>query len=157
MNPFSFIVKANYENKIEHTENFVLHNTLVITLCTVKCLRFWTQGLAKQWRPRSEHIWATSGQNQSNGMCAQRRLRSAWVSASLISLAVRMKKAWVFSYPLSAQRRLIRLGRCPGCSESSLGTQSFCWFCHEVAHFCCLPFCLYLLGALIDKTKLNKV
>ena len=37
--------------------------------------------------------------------------------------AVRMKKAWVLSYPLSAQRRLIRLG-----------TQSFCWFCLEVAH-----------------------
>ena len=28
--------------------------------------------------------------------------------------AVRMKKAWVLSYPLSAQRILIRLGRCPG-------------------------------------------
>ena len=28
--------------------------------------------------------------------------------------AVRMKKAWVLSYPLRAQRRLIRLGRCPG-------------------------------------------
>ena len=47
--------------------------------------------------------------------------------------AVRMKKAWVLSYPLSAQRRLIRLGGCPGCSKSSLGAQSFCWFCHEVA------------------------
>ena len=28
---------------------------------------------------------------------------------------------------------LIRLGRCPGWSESSLGTHSFCWFCHVVA------------------------
>ena len=36
-------------------------------------------------------------------------------------LAVHMKKAWVLSYPLSAQRRLIRLGGCPGWSESSLG------------------------------------
>ena len=44
--------------------------------------------------------------------------------------AVRMKKAWVPSYPLSAQRRLIRLGRCPGWSESLLGAQSLCWFCH---------------------------
>ena len=35
--------------------------------------------------------------------------------------AVRMEKAWVLSYPLSAQRRLIRLGGCPGSSESSLG------------------------------------
>ena len=27
------------------------------------------------------HIWATSWQNQQNGMCAQQRLRSAWASA----------------------------------------------------------------------------
>ena len=45
-----------------------------------------------------------------------------------------MKKAWVLSYPLSAQRRLIRLGGCPGWSESSLGAQLLCWFCHVAAH-----------------------
>ena len=38
--------------------------------------------------------------------------------------AVRMKKAWVLSYPLSAQRRLIRLGGRPGWSESSLGAHA---------------------------------
>ena len=37
--------------------------------------------------------------------------------------AVHMKNHWVLSYPLSAQRRLIRLGGCPGWSESSLGSQ----------------------------------
>ena len=47
--------------------------------------------------------------------------------------AVCMKKAWVLSYPLSAQPRLIRLGRC--WSESSLGAQSLCWFCHVMAQF----------------------
>ena len=31
-----------------------------------------------------------------------------------ISLGVRIKKALVLSYPLNAQRRLIRLGGCPG-------------------------------------------
>ena len=36
--------------------------------------------------------------------------------------AVRMKKPRVLSYPFSAQRRLIRLGGCPGWSESWLGT-----------------------------------
>ena len=30
-------------------------------------------------------------------------------------------------------KTLIRLGRCPGWSESSLGAHSFCWFCHEAA------------------------
>ena len=48
--------------------------------------------------------------------------------------AVCMKKHWVLSYPLSTQQRLIRLGRCSGWSESSLGKQSFCWFCYEAAH-----------------------
>ena len=37
--------------------------------------------------------------------------------------AVHMKKPWVLSYPVSAQRTLIRLGGCPGWSESSLGAQ----------------------------------
>ena len=32
-------------------------------------------------------------------------------------------------------KTLIRLGGCPGWSESSLGAQSLCWFCHEVAHY----------------------
>ena len=68
-------------------------------------------------------------------VCSQRRLRSAWASAgSLIRVfAVRMKKPWVLSYPLSAQRRLIRLSGCPGWSESSLGAQPHCWFCHVAA------------------------
>ena len=35
--------------------------------------------------------------------------------------AVCMKKHWVVSYPLSAQRRLIRLDGCPGISAFSLG------------------------------------
>ena len=30
-------------------------------------------------------------------------------------------------------KTLIRLGGCPGWSESSLGGKSFCWFCHEAA------------------------
>ena len=33
-------------------------------------------------------------------------------------------------------KTLIRLGRCPGWSESLLGAQSFCLFCHEAAHLC---------------------
>ena len=36
-------------------------------------------------------------------------------------------------------KTLIRLGRCPGWSESLLGAHAFCWFCHVAAQ--------------IDKTK----
>ena len=41
---------------------------------------------------------------QKNGMCAQRRDRSAWAVWSVS--AVGMKKAWVLSYPLSTLQRL---------------------------------------------------
>ena len=45
--------------------------------------------------------------------------------------AVRMKKAWVLSYPLNAQRRLWSDWADAQADLSSLGTQSFCWFCLE--------------------------
>ena len=48
-----------------------------------------------------------------------------------------VKKAWVLGYSLSAHQRLIRLGRCPSWSESSLGAQSFCWVCHVAPHLIC--------------------
>ena len=31
-------------------------------------------------------------------------------------------------------KTLIRLGGCPGLSESALGVHSFCWHCHVAAH-----------------------
>ena len=64
-------------------------------------------------------------------------MRNRFVVPSLIRVfAVRMKKAWVLNYPLSAQRRLwsdwadaqadlsLRWAHIP-----------FCWFCHEAAQF----------------------
>ena len=67
--------------------------------------------------------------------CEPSQDRSAWHLPYLIrGFIVCMMKAWVLSYPLSAQRRLIRLGGCPGWSESWLGTHLFCCFCHEMAH-----------------------
>ena len=42
-------------------------------------------------------------------------------------------------------KTLIRLGGCPGWSESSLCAHSFCWFCHVAAQFlayCCSCVCL---------------
>ena len=85
-------------------------------------------------------IWAASWQNQQNGMCPSEDSDQSGHPPSLIrAFAVRMKKAWILSYPLSAQRRLwsdwadaqaIR----PGWSESSLGAQSLCRFCNVAAH-----------------------
>ena len=55
---------------------------------------------------------------------------------------------WVFAWTP------IRLGGCPGWSESSLGANSFCWFCHVVAQIVtaglekstCLLYWLYVLS-----------
>ena len=78
-------------------------------------------------------IWATTRQNQQNECSPSEDLDQPGHPPSLITVfAVRMKKVWVLSYLLCAQRRLIRLGGCPGWSESLLDTQSLCWFlsCH---------------------------
>ena len=60
-----------------------------------------------------EQIWATSWQNQQNGMCAQRRLSSAWVSvqSDQSSLSAWRKLGslathWVHQSSLSAWRKL---------------------------------------------------
>ena len=81
-------------------------------------------------------IWATSWQNLKSGMCAQRRLRSAWASALIRVFAVCMKKAWVLSYPMSAQWRLWS-DWADATADLSLcwAHMPFCWFCHEAAHF----------------------
>ena len=51
---------------------------------------------------------------QTKWVCAQRRLRSAVHPPSLIRVfAVRMKKAWVLSYPLSASEDSDPTGRMP--------------------------------------------
>ena len=81
-------------------------------------------------------IWAVSWQNQQNECASSEDSDQPGHPPSLFrGFAVRLKKAWVLSYLLSAQRRLVRLGDCPGWSESSLGAQSYCWLCHEAAHF----------------------
>ena len=54
--------------------------------------------------------------------------------------AVRMKKAWVLIYPMSVQRR--------HWSESSLGAQSFCWFCHKAAQICAYFHCFHITMSL---------
>ena len=68
-------------------------------------------------------------------MCVQRRLGSAWASVQFAqSFRCPHEESW--DPYLSIERTantLIRLGGCPGWPESSLGAQSFCWFCHEAA------------------------
>ena len=71
-------------------------------------------------------------------VCAKRRLRSAWASAK--SDQESSLSAWRRLGPKLPIKRtattLIRLGGCPGWSESVLGAQPLCWFCHVAAQFC---------------------
>ena len=70
-------------------------------------------------------IWAATWQNQQSECAPSEDSDPPWHPPSLIRVfAVRLKKAWVLSYPLSTQRRL----------WSSLGAHSLCWFCHVAAH-----------------------
>ena len=50
-------------------------------------------------------------------------------------VTVRKKKAWVLSYPWSTWQRLWLDWADTQADLSWLGTQSFCGFCHEAAHF----------------------
>ena len=66
---------------------------------------------------------------------AQRTLRSAWASAQsdqslrcVLSGYLRTQ-----AFYMQTAKTLIRLGGCPGWSESSLGSQSFRWLCHVAA------------------------
>ena len=71
-------------------------------------------------------------------VCAQRRLWLAWASAqSDQSLRCPHEETLGPLLPIERKAKtLIRLGGCPGWSESSLGAHSFCSFCHVVAHLC---------------------
>ena len=82
------------------------------------------------------HIWAASWQNQQMACAPSEDSDQPGHASSLIRVfVVRMKKAWVLSYPLSAQQR--------GWSDwanalADLSLRwahvSFCLFCHEAAH-----------------------
>ena len=71
----------------------------------------------------------------SKWVCAQRRLGSAWASAqSDQSLRCPLEESLGPELPIErTAKTMIRLGGCPGWSESSLGAHSFCWFCHVAA------------------------
>ena len=85
-------------------------------------------------------------------LCAQRRLRSAWASAQS-DQSLRCPHEGSLGPELPNERTaktLIRLGRCPGWSESSLGAHSFCWFCHVTAHLQMCPKSTGRLATSVD-------
>ena len=70
--------------------------------------------------------------------------------------AVRMKKAWVLSYPLSAQRRLWSdWADAPADLSLRWVHMPFCWFCHDAAH---IEIKVYLLhGGMVTNGSVGRV
>ena len=69
---------------------------------------------------------------QTKWLCAQRKL-----------ISLRCPREETLGPWLPTERTtktLIRLGGCPGWSESLLGIHSFCWFCHVAAHIVSLNY-----------------
>ena len=64
-------------------------------------------------------------------VCAQWSLRSAWASAQSDQSSL---SAWRKPGSLATHEEH---SECPGWSESSLHTQTLCWFCHVAAHIFC--------------------
>ena len=79
--------------------------------------------------------WAVTCQNQQNEFAPSEDSDQPGHPPCLIRVfAVCMKKHWVFSYTLSAQQKLWSdWADAQAAIESSLGTHSFCWFCHVAA------------------------
>ena len=95
-------------------------------------------GLATTWFNMHVHIiiWAAKWQNQQNECAPSNDSDQPGHPPSLIRvITVRMKKAWVLSYPLSAQQRLWS-DWANALADLSLcwAHSQFCWFCHVVAH-----------------------
>ena len=87
--------------------------------------------------------WDTSWQNQQNGYAHNED------SDQPGRISAQADQSLCCAFFMRTAKTLIRLGRCPGWSETSLGTH--CWFCHEVAHWfihlclilTCNNYCLY--------------
>ena len=91
--------------------------------------------------------WAASWQNQQCGCAPSEDSDQPGHLPSLIRVfAVRMKKL----HTERTAKTLIRLGGCPGWSESLLGAQPHCWFCHEAAQ---IPSLSVLLCSFLLKVK----
>ena len=74
--------------------------------------------------------------------------------SSLISLCYPHEESLGLKLPIECTAKtLFRLGRCPGGSESSLGSQSFCWFCHGLAHLLTCRLIALCLEVMADMAK----
>ena len=95
-------------------------------------------------------------------LCAQRRHRSAWASAQSYQSLRCAHNGYLRTQAFFTRtaKTLIRLGGCPVWSESSLGAQSLCWFCHKTAQIAGVYLLIYCgsdyVGKQLNKTPWHK-
>ena len=157
--------------RVEHKKTCLIpHQVRFFFLLTVLRRWFWCCSifvLFCDYRPQI-NIWAASWQNKQNGMCAQRRLRSAWASAqSDQSLRCPHEESLGPKLPIERTAKNIVRPVIWAYAQADLSLRwahmLCCWFCHEAAHFhvnfglpfivitslgkgadrsaCCLPVC----------------
>ena len=140
--------KNNNNKKKKKTQSRVLHVTalqnidlsrfkwLLLALCNKNIFQ-WNvyRGITRNNLKNKEEKMSRDMTNPTKWVCDQRRLRSAWASTqSDQSLRCPHEESSGPYLPIErTTKTLIRLGGCPGWSESSLGAQSLCWFCRVVA------------------------
>ena len=108
-------------------------------------------------------VWAATWQNQHNDLCTQRGLRSAWASARSDQSLRCTHEESLDPYKAThwAHIKEIRLGGCPGSSESLQGACR--WFCRTVAHlsyliwFWCVLFCSFSSFTALHLTTLVSI
>ena len=108
---------------------FIASFKLLLACICVKilhCVSFWEQ--ANSCEPRHDKTNKVSVRPAKTKISLG--IRPVW---SVSSLSAWRKRGSLATHWAQA-KTLIRLGGCPGWSESDLVAHSFCWFCHAVAH-----------------------
>ena len=79
-------------------------------------------GSDKNYNDRWYRVFASSGAEESHRQCVVSNLRCVYIDQCVLPLSEPRHD--------KTNKMIVR----PGWSESSLGAQSFCWFCHEAFH-----------------------
>ena len=140
-----------YKGSYSHTGDLGPQRTTLYDPIVHFSKRIWPENPLVIANHSWKHTWATSWQNQHNGMCAQQTLISlgicpVWSESSLSawrklgSLATHWAHSELWSDWVDAQADL----------SLCWVHMPFCWFCHEVAHFKHIRVILDLSASRID-------
>ena len=145
LNDWACAVKICHDGMLEDTNSLDGAHILSVDVTQMLFLDSSWKGGAVGWQV----IWAASWQSNKMACSPSEDSDQPGHAPSLVRVfAVRVKKTWVLSYPLSAQRRLwsdladAQADLCLRWAHMPL-----CWFCHEAAHITtnCLSIYRYII------------